>query len=170
MKKEDHDVEVKVTMHETVDGGIVRYFAASPPDYRSSFSGSGLPFANAEQAFQNTPNKGTVRLPAGSNTFVLRLLYPNAYYVNLGSVLVPSVVHFRYTSGGQPRARAHVISTGVPYRMLTYPAQHTRSRHDAGFYDNRDLPIRTQEQILRSYAFPAANAMAPNFWGLKPPV
>ena len=49
----------------------VNFWAASPPDRMTTFAGSGLPFANPEMAFENTPNKGAVRAVDGS--FEIRL-------------------------------------------------------------------------------------------------
>ena len=55
--------------------------------------------------------------------------------------------------------------------MLTYPQTPiTISRESPKFYDGGfQMPIRTQEQILRDSAYPSNNKMPKNFWGLKPP-
>ena len=37
----------------------VVFWAPNPPVYRTSFSGSALPFANEEMAFEQTPNAGS---------------------------------------------------------------------------------------------------------------
>ena len=160
------DVTLYVSVSSHVDDRLLYYVAAAPPDYRGSFTGSGLPFADAEQAYHASPNVGTLELD-GANTGVVKLLYPNAYYAGLGSVLVPSMVHFYYKSDGALQKHTHVIGKGVPYRALTYPAK----RAGPPFYHNPDLPIRGQEAILRSGAYPALNAAVPaNFWGARPPV
>jgi hypothetical protein len=82
------DIVVRGRLPAGADDGVVHYLAASPPDYRSSFAGSALPFADARQAFDRTPNRGVLNLGA-DRTFEVRLLYPNAYYAGLGSVYVP---------------------------------------------------------------------------------
>ena len=38
------------------------FWAPSPPDYRTSYSGAGLPFADADMAYDQTPNAGTVNV------------------------------------------------------------------------------------------------------------
>ncbi len=59
------------------------YAAASPPDFRQSYSGSGLPFANREMAMCNSPNVGVI-----GGTFSFEVIFPNSYYINNGSKLV----------------------------------------------------------------------------------
>ena len=54
--------------------------------------------------------------------------------------------------------------------MLTYPPTNkTVARANPMFYDNREnLPIRSQEKVLRDSCYPDANKMPKDFWGLKP--
>jgi hypothetical protein len=48
--------------------------------------------------------------------------------------------------------------------------RNTAARTNSLFYKGRDdLPIRTQEQILRDSGYPDKNIMPPNFWGLSIP-
>lgn len=164
------DIEVTVALSHVPDDGRVTYYAAAPPDYGASFSGSALPFAGAKQAFDGTPNKGVVQAEEGGQTVHIKLRYPNAYYVGLGTVYVPPTVHIEYTSQGRPMTESMRISDGVPFRTLTYPAYNTRPRRDCTFYDAGDLPVRGQEAILRASAYPDKNEMPANFWGTKPPV
>lgn len=42
------------------NGKVIKYLASAPPDFRQSYSGSGLPFPTEEIAYSNTPNSGTV--------------------------------------------------------------------------------------------------------------
>jgi len=164
------DIRVVGRLKETVKDDTVYFIAANPPDYRATYTGSGLPFANQEQAFENTPNKGSTRL--FQNTFEIPLMFPNSYYVGLGTVIVPPTLYIEYvTVEGVKRTVSIKISDGIPYRMLTYPMQFTRARADSTFYrDGWEMPVRTQEQILRDAAYPAINKMHNNFWGLKPPM
>lgn len=164
------DIRVMGRIQEPVKDNRIYYIAAAPPDYRATFTGSGLPFASQQQAFENTPNTGSAELTI-DNRFDIALMFPNSYYVSLGSVIVPPTLFLEYTTtDGQKRHLSIKISDGIPYRMLTYPAQFTRARQDPSFYAGGwQMPVRTQEQILRDAAYPATNKMAPNFWGLKPP-
>jgi hypothetical protein len=166
---ENPDIDVTVSLSQIPDGGRVRYRAAAPPDYRASYSGSALPFANTKQAFGNTPNSGEVIAKDGQ-TVQLKLRYPNAYYAGLGTVYIPPTVYVEYSSAGKLVREALRISDGVPFRTLTYPAYNTRPRSSCMFYDAGDLPVRSQEAILRASEYPQANEMPDNFWGTKPPV
>jgi hypothetical protein len=157
-----------VAIDDPVDDGVVRYLAAAPPDFRASFSGSALPFASQKQALENTPNSGRMRVGA-RNSVDVPLVFPNSYYVASGTVLVPPTLYVEYVSGGEVRHSSVEISEGVPYRKLTWPAKAGAARDSPAFYD-RDLPVRTQEQILRASGFPAKNAEARDFWGGRPAV
>jgi hypothetical protein len=156
-------------INDTVMYGKIKYAAACPIDRRTSLSGSGLPFANASQAFYNTPNQGEIEL-AKDNVFNIKITIPNSYYAALGTVVVPPTVLIVYNNGlGELRVPIQ-LSDGVPFRMLTYPnGQFTSARKDATFYQgNEDLPVRTQEQILLDSAYKPAERMPENFWGLRP--
>jgi hypothetical protein len=167
---DNKDIFVYGRIKEVIPSGYIYYVAANPPDYRATFTGSGLPFANQSQAFENTPNKGRVSII--NNSFEIQLMYPNSYYVGLGTVIVPPTVYIEYVnSEGKQRNMSIKLSDGIPYRMLSYPMQNTLPRKDAMFYKYGWLmPVRTQEQILRDSAYPDENKMASNFWGLKPPL
>lgn len=71
----------------------LRYIAAAPPDFRLSYMGSGLPYATADMAYDNTRNKGTVALDS-NKSFRITIVRPNAYYKDNGSVLVNPHVQF----------------------------------------------------------------------------
>jgi hypothetical protein len=167
----EQDIIVTGTVKERVPSKKIIYTAASPPDYRASYTGSGLPFANQKQAFDNTPNSGTVELTSGSR-FEIHVMFPNSYYVGLGTVIVPPTLFLEYENAeGEKRNISIKISDGIPYRLLTYPMQFTRARANATFYkDGWEMPVRTQEQVLRDSAYPPINKMPANFWGLKPPM
>ena len=164
------DMVVFGTLKEAAKNDAIYYFAANPPDYRATYTGSGLPFANQAQAFENTPNKGKVAIVNG--TFEIQLMYPNSYYIGLGTVIVPPSLFLEYeTMQGVSRTVTIKLSDGIPYRLLTYPMQNTMARKDAMFYSHGwKLPVRSQEQVLRDSAYPTVNKMHANFWGLKPPL
>lgn len=150
---------------------FVQYWAAAPPTYGSSASGSGLPFPNEEVAFDRSPNIGRVQLmPDGS--FKIKLHFPNSYYKTLGSVYVkPNVKLLFRDAGGNMIGRVLTITIGegIPFRSLTWPTKRNWSDGPL-FYAGRDsLPIRTQAQILVDSGYPATNQEPPNFWGLAVP-
>lgn len=168
---EQMDLVVVGRVKEPVRNDIIYYFAAAPPDYRATYTGSGLPFANQSQAFDGSPNIGSVKLI--DNNFEIKMMYPNAYYIGLGTVYVPPTVYIRYTNiEGKERTLGIKVSNGIPYRTLTYPNNNgTIPRKDALFYEFGWLmPVRSQEQILRQSAYPDTNEMPVNHWGMKPPL
>lgn len=165
----DGDVTVKGTVNSVSSNPLVVFWAPNPPDFRTSFSGSGLPFSTPSQAFDKTPNYGAVRAINGN--FEFKLKYPNAYYTGLGTLYIPPHVVVKVCEEGQ-EDKIHQISLGegVPYRTLTYTSPPTkRPRVDADFYNHFGLPVRSQEQILRDSAYPSGHVMNDDFWGLRPP-
>lgn len=150
---------------------FVQYWAPSPPDYRTSFSGSGMPFPNEEIAFNNSPNIGKVPLSM-DGSFRLRLQYPNSYYKRLGAVYVrPSVkLLFRDADGNMiGKVVTIVLGEGIPFRSQTWPRLRDWSKGPMFFCGRESLPVRTQAQILKDSAYPCVNREPPNFWGLRPP-
>jgi len=159
---------VKVTLQfkEPIGDNTVEYVAAAPPDFRSSFSGSALPFANPDQAFSKTPNTGNVMLNEnGIGSF--EIMMPNSYMIRLGTIQVPPTVFVSYTNALKQKQVANLqLCEPVPFRSMTYPSL----RKDAMFYKNEMVPISTQETILRASAYPTENMTPPNFWGQRPPL
>lgn len=145
------------------------FWAASPPDYRTSYTGSGLPYPNYDIAYENTPNKGTVPIVNGNFSFNIR--YPSGYYTALGSAYVKPHLNLQVNSANQlGKVNVIPLGEGIPFRLLTYPPiPATAPRTSPAFYDNRQyLPVRTQEQILRDSDYPNQLSMPANFWGLRP--
>lgn len=165
-KKTKYDILVKGVINDTVIDNQIRYIAASPADRRASFAGSGLPFHNERQAFDNTPNRGVINLEG--KTFQIPLKFPNSYYIVAGSKLVPPSLYIYYTDAkGDDRTVTIKLGNPIPYRLLDYPCQ----EHPTGnFYHahHHNLPVRSQEQVLRDSRYPSQNVTADDFWGLKP--
>lgn len=168
-----YDIVIKGTIENALPNSEIRYVAASPADRRATYTGSGLPFHNEKQAFDNTPNSGKTRLSGIS--FKIPLLFPNAYHVDLGNQLIPPTLYINYIDSNnqnQTAGQTVAIKLGdpIPYRFLEYPSQpFTQTRNGATFYHaHHNLPVRTQEQVLRDSQYPAKNIMAPDFWGLRP--
>ena len=163
-----YDIVVKGTMTEPVENGQIRYLAASPADRRASYSGSGFPFHNPEQAFLDSPNRGIIELIG--NAFEIPLLFPNSYYIQLGRELIPPTLFIYYNNqSGEKRIIEIKLSDPIPYRLLGYPSQFTLGRNGADFYHaHHNLPVRSQEQVLRDSAYPSINKMDEDFWGLRP--
>ena len=160
-----------ITIRGHIKGHVVNqklvYAAAAPADKRSSFTGSGLPWPNADQAFDHSPNIGYVHTDAATGAFTINLQNPNAYYIALGSMYVGPKVYLSWiTKDGSKKERSIDLGQGIAYRKLTYPWQ----RSKAMFYDNkRLLTVRSQEQILRDSAYDSTKE-ADRFWGSRPPM
>ena len=170
--KGDGNIEVTGKLKILNKSAKVIYWAANPPDFGVSFSGSGLPFPSPEVAFQNTKNIGAVK--ANNGIFKIKLSYPSAYYVALGSLYVPPHLHIKICEEGINNFISIKIGAGIPYRTLTHPAPPSLNpRVDATFYNNEELTVRSQEQILRDGGYPEYGTIPPeipsNFWGKRPP-
>lgn len=172
-----NNVEITGQINSSVKGGKMKYYAANPIDRRSSISASAFPFANADQAFESSPNVKEIEL-GPNNTFKFRICMPNSYYISLGTVLVPPTLFLEYHNGDTTKIITIVLDNPTPFRTLTYAiSKEHSSRQNPLFYDGGwKLPVRTQEQILIDSAYPTINknALNPkipsNFWGSKPPM
>lgn len=165
-----YDLKIKGTIEENVKDSTIYYMAAAPADHRATYTGSGLPFKDQIQAFDNTPNVGIVKLDM-SNSFEINLMIPNSYMVGLGSVTVPPTLYIEYINGsGEKKLVSIKVSNGIPYRSLTYPVA-PKARGSVSFYDSQfGLEVRGQEQILREAGYPKVNEMPANHFGTKPPL
>lgn len=145
------------------------FWAAAPPTFGTSYSGSGMPYPSPEVAYDRTPNKGVVSVVNGQ--FSINMKYPNAYYTGLGSLYIPPHVNFKICEDGKSDSYFSVqIDDGIPFRMLTYPAPPTKKpRVSPLFYMEPGYGARTQEKILRVSGYPETNTMPDNFWGERPP-
>lgn len=145
-----------------------KYWAAAPPNYTCSYAGSGLPYNNEKEAFDNTPNKGLVKVD--KNKFKIYLNYPNSYYVNMGKKLIKPQVKILFTDNKDtPISDVYTINLGnsIPFRSLTWTEK--RKWNDGPlFYNNPNLQIRTQSQILKDSGYPSINEEPLNFWGSMP--
>jgi hypothetical protein len=149
----------------------LHYWAANPPTYMESVSGSALPYPNEEVAFENTPNKGMITIGSDAG-FRIILQYPNKYYDQLGRILVPPQVRLRFLDEkNRPLSSWLVVSLGegIPYRSLSWSEKRKWSQGPLFFAGREALPVRTQAQILEDSGYPCVNQEAPNFWGLRPP-
>ena len=141
------DTELRFGVEEDVDNNTVEYIAAAPPDYRQTFTGSGLPFANIYQAYHATPNKGRVVLD--NKHAVLRLQNPSAYLDQKWMRTDPHVL-VRFTSDGVLRIVDVKIGPGVHSRDILYNVKRTGPE----FYDRESI-VQNQETLLRACAYPA---------------
>jgi len=66
------------------------YLAPKPLEKRLSYSGSGLPFANEDMAFDNTPSKGIIN----KGQFNIEIHYPNTHYEFCSENLLKPYIKF----------------------------------------------------------------------------
>jgi len=162
-------IELALQMPDS-DDGTLHYIAAAPPDYRTSFAGSGLPFQNERAAMDLTPTEGTLSGAPGA-VQKIDILYPNSYRDSRGWV-VPPAVHLSWRQGGAWKRAIRFLGPAIPHRALSY--EPSRCARKIMFYaGTHELPVRGQEAILRSGGFdggPAYTAASPayDFWGLRP--
>lgn len=158
----NYDMVVKIKTKQYIDNNFVYYIAPNPPDYRTSFSGSALPFFNKEQAFYNTSNKGKAYFDEPYKTATIFLKYPNSYYNDLGNILVVPHVDLVYSIEGKETLFTYKLSDNpIPYRSLTHP--HTRT--SPMFYQPKtEMEVMSQSKLLRRSGFPATNTSLENFW------
>jgi hypothetical protein len=145
-----------------IDNNTIFYIAAGPPNYMTTYSGSGLPFYSKEQALFNTPNKGKVIVNT-NNEAIIKLYYPNSYNEDVGNIVVKPHVTLFYYSNSIIVEKKIILSKGIPFRSLSHP----NIRNGPEFYSN-DIPTQTQESILRFSQYPSTDLHYKNFWGGKP--
>lgn len=164
MCQSNFDMVVPIQLQNIqIDDGQIDYIAAWPMESRMSFSGSGLPFVNYDQALDNTPNSGSVAIQPNKD-IQINILYPNSFYIH--SHLVNPTLFLRYKVKNEYKYNAIVLGNNTPFRSLFHPKE-----RDQGptFYKNfNDYPVLSQEQILYNSAYPNNNTQPIDFWGLKP--
>ena len=157
----NYDIKIYIKSKKTIDENTIYFIAPNPPDYRTSFSGSALPFPSKSQAFDDTTNKGKLVLNS-ENEGVIYLKYPNAYYMALGNVLVLPHVDLIFTVNNIENVVNYKLSDNpIPYRTLTHP--HTRT--SPLFYKKKtEIPIMSQRDLLKRNGYPVTNKSTNEFW------
>lgn len=158
-------VSISGKINDSVDNDEVLYLAAAPAGHITSFAGSGLPYPNKEIAYLNTPNKGEVKL--SFKRFEINILMPNSYCIDMCNELVKPTLLLKYTNDNVVRIIKVPVGNRIPFRSQNYPVQRTGPNFYAA---GRNMPIRSQEQILLDSNYPKINEMPDNHWGLKPSI
>lgn len=95
MRQHTPVVEIRGTIDDIDVPCTVYVWAASPRDANQSFTGSGLPFPNADVAFGNN---SIVLKDWTRRDFKVTLLEPNAFYDRGGSVYIPPTIFAKAVS------------------------------------------------------------------------
>lgn len=127
LNTKQYDIKLYISSKKKIDNDVISFIAPNPPDYITSFSGSALPFANKEQAFENTKNKGTLTLDSNNNdSTVIYLKFPNSYYIHLGNILVVPHVDIIFNIDKIEHIFSYKLSDNpIRYRSLTHPCTRT---------------------------------------------
>jgi hypothetical protein len=155
-----NDIIIRGVINDYVIDNILYYSAPCPPKYNGSFSGSGLPYFSREQAYENTPNKGSVVLDSEGN-FVITLIKPNSYYSDFDNLNCPEI---EIIYNKNKLFTVKLDHEKIAHRLLSYPE--LRKSEGVLFYA-RQMPIRSQERILLDSDYKKKESQ--DFWGLKPP-
>jgi hypothetical protein len=116
--------------------------APNPPDRRTSYSGTSLPFPSEDIAFENTKNYFEIKNDGRVNT---EFLYPNSYYSPDGytKIISPILVYL------DDKKTIVELNDLCPLKTLR-----DRVRGNPSFYGTREflLPIANAEDVMISYA------------------
>lgn len=155
-----YDIIINIHTEQNIDNNTLYFIAPNPPDYRTSYSGSALPFFNKEQAFDNTSNKGKVLFKNKKASFGIK--YPNSYYHDLGNTQVVPHVDLLYSINGKEYIYSYKLSDNpIPYRSLTHPYTRTSPL----FYKPKtEKTVASQSQLLCDTAYPVTNTSINDFW------
>lgn len=138
-----HNIMVNVTLSHVPQDGNVYYIAAAPPDLRTTFTGSGLPFISLEQGFENTPNTGIIHAN-GSNVIQVPLVFPNMVYQN-SVICIPPTLFLKYMYNGKyVYIKMKISNVAYPYRDVRYGKKHITECEI----------VKSQEQYLRDTSYP----------------
>lgn len=140
----ENNVEINGKVDRSIYHGLpkkVHYIAPAPADHITSFSGSGLPFVNESQAFDNTPNQGVADINL-DGSFTFRIRSPNSYYKNFHQLVKPHVL-LQFDDNNEP-IHIDLAHESIPFRSM-YREKHTHERKNK---------IQNQEAMLRDKGFP----------------
>jgi len=138
----------------------IHWRAPAPSTKGHSFSGSGFPHPNSEQAFDVRSFSGVIKSRAGEFKIVLNDM-PGAYYSGLGSIYIPPHIELIATNnvGKAWSGTVLVRDYDVPYRWISgappgIPPPSEGEGRAMFFLRDPDGGVRSQESILRSRGFP----------------
>jgi hypothetical protein len=99
--------------------GILKYWASAPNTCTYSNAGKGLPFPNEEIAYENTPNKGEIKV-GNNGKFEIHLMYPAGYYINGGEIYVPPHVNIKLCGSKENILNRILLPVELPFRSLGF--------------------------------------------------
>lgn len=111
-------------------------YAANPPDTLGNYSGTALPFASVDIAFENTCNFKKIT----TNSFEFTFKYPNTFYsLPDGNIKMPSAIYFSTDGFLSNNNVKFLLEDTCPIKSLT--SRNVLNKPE--FYNDKynDLPI-----------------------------
>ncbi|AUF82348.1 hypothetical protein TetV_256 [Tetraselmis virus 1] len=125
----------------------VHWIGAKPLELMTSFSGSGMPYANEEQAWHETPLKGSVTVDETGYFEITFDKIPNMYHKDSSEHPLPPQIVLYWEHGGEMYEKAVPLNADPrPYRTLRPACSQVKG--STQFED-----IQTQERYLRADAW-----------------
>ena len=143
-----------ITLDELPDDGTVFVTLPMPPDYRTSFSGSALPFPREDIAFDvNSVSERYQLMPGDPVVHLSTRSVPNWYYRN--GVYGPPFAKVVYMRAG------HIVAKMMPISGVPRVPSKTLTPQYRLFSADRHGPVLTQEKAFRLRAMPGKMCHAP---------
>ena len=160
------DIAVGLEIPADAVTGELFYIAAAPADYRLTFTGSALPQTSFEAAIQGTPNRGMVHGVPGELKNI-KLYCPNSYRDDEHGKVMPPCIPLAWETAGGWKTAWQQVASRIPYRALTdHPLR--KLNHELFYEGTHELPVRSQEHLIRQCGYPLKNVEPTNPWGLRP--
>lgn len=116
--------------------------APNPPDIKTSYSGSALPFPNEEIAFENTKNRFEI---TNNGVIDITFTFPNSYYSPDGKTKIKSPIMLILDD----KKTIYELVDLCPLKTLN-----DRIRGNPSFYAVKEvlLPVATAENTMYNYS------------------
>jgi hypothetical protein len=138
----DRNITIKGTLHNPASYKNKIIKAPNPPDIRTSYSGTALPFPSEEMAFENTKNHSVI-----DNTGIIdvNFKYPNSYYSPCGCIKIKSPIMLILDDN----KIIYELEDFCPLKTLRQ-----RVSSNPSFYAVKEilLPVATAEDNMNNYA------------------
>ena len=125
-------------------------YAAAPINRLTNYSGSGLPFACAQAAFENSPNYLKIQ---NNGFFEVLFLYPNGFNSQDAFSKVPPTIFLKLVplNNSEPIGISYPLEDPFPLKNIGHRPNH---KYKSLFYAYKDkvMPFATAEQTMVNYA------------------
>ena len=116
--------------------------AARPMERKTSYAGSGLPYANVAMAMEKTPNHFTL----STNTFMFNIEEPNSFYQGFNNERIGPAIFFHLSNGVHKIAFPQLHPP--PFlRSLSNQIADNQLRAEHLNHVRQDFPIQSSEAV-----------------------